>query len=310
MTQNISKYMKLSIIIPVYNVEETLQRCVDSVTEQKFTDYEVLLIDDGSTDKSGLLADNIAQNDGRISVFHKPNGGLSDARNYGIDRCRGEYITFIDSDDEIAPATLGIVMDIAETHPEFDIIEYPVLERPGTPSQHFYNPGTGDYPDASVWLSRHGLEHCWTCNKIYRREMFSGVRFPVGKKYEDVLTLAQLLKKRPHIGTTDRGMYMYHWNSSGIVAKSGTNLTPLLEAQLNLVSTLGIDTRRRKWHRLYLNMLTNQMYAYAATGRIMLRRQFIMPKRYGGGTADIMKALMLDVLGMRLTCILFKLMKR
>lgn len=89
----------LSIIIPVYNVEKYLKECVKSVLMQSIKDFEILLIDDGSKDSSGKLCDEIASTDSRIRVYHKPNGGLSSARNYGIDRALGEYIIFLDSDD-------------------------------------------------------------------------------------------------------------------------------------------------------------------------------------------------------------------
>ena len=91
--------MQLSIIVPVYNVENTLSRCLDSILRQTFKDYELLLIDDGSTDKSGLICDEYADKDKRIRVFHKINGGASSARNVGLDNAQGKYIGFVDSDD-------------------------------------------------------------------------------------------------------------------------------------------------------------------------------------------------------------------
>ena len=298
--------MKLSIIVPVYKTEKTLERCVRSILSQDFGDFELLLIDDGSPDRGGALADSMAHEDARIKVFHKENGGLSDARNYGLDRCRGEYITFADSDDELAPGTLGKLMGIIDSNPGYDMLEYPVLERPGRPDEHLFDPGDKVYGSALDWLAAFGLEHSWAWNKIYKRHMFDGVRFPMGKTYEDVYALAALLKQRPLTATTDRGLYLYHWNGAGIVASSGRNLEPLLEAQMSLVAELGIDTRRRRWHRLYLDMLNSQLHAYAATGRVMLGRRFVVPGRYGGGAGNIVKTLLADALGVRLTCMLFK----
>lgn len=92
---------KISVIVPVYNVEKYLPRCIDSILSQSFTDFELLLIDDGSPDNSGIICDEYAQKDSRVRVFHKPNGGVSSARNLGIDNAIGEWITFIDSDDYI-----------------------------------------------------------------------------------------------------------------------------------------------------------------------------------------------------------------
>ena len=90
---------KISVIVPIYNVEKWLRRCVDSILAQTFTDFELLLIDDGSTDGSGVICDEYAGKNSRIRVFHKPNGGVSSARNIGLDNARGEWITFVDSDD-------------------------------------------------------------------------------------------------------------------------------------------------------------------------------------------------------------------
>ena len=103
--------MTLSVIIPVYNVEETLDRCVESVLKQRVDDMEVILVDDGAPDKCPEMCDHWAAKDQRIRVIHKPNGGLSDARNAGIDMACGDYITFVDSDDWIADNTYPPLID-------------------------------------------------------------------------------------------------------------------------------------------------------------------------------------------------------
>lgn len=302
--------MKLSIIVPVYKVEKTLERCVKSILSQSFTDYELLLIDDGSPDRSGAMAEKIGMTDGRIRVMHKQNGGLSDARNYGLDRCNGSYVTFIDSDDELAPGTLDAVMSKALANPNYDIIEYPVKERPGRPDEHVFNPGNMTYATALDWLSRFGLEHCWAWNKVYKRAMFGDVRFPKGKIYEDVYTLALLLKKNPLIATIGQGMYLYHWNGEGIVAQSTKNsMDKLLEAQMYLVRTLGINTAEKRWHRTYMNMFNTQLYAYRNTHSTMLWNQKVSIKKYNSPN-DCVKAVMLNVLKLKLSCRLFNLFSR
>ena len=121
--------MKLSIVIPVYRVETTLDRCVESVVTQDYDDFEIILVDDGSPDRCPQLCDEWARRDPRISVIHKPNGGLSDARNAGIDVARGDFLTFIDSDDYIAPHTLSQLMPLTD---EADLIEYPIRQFPET----------------------------------------------------------------------------------------------------------------------------------------------------------------------------------
>lgn len=302
--------MKLSIIIPVYNVEATLGKCVASVLGQGVGDCEILLVDDGSTDGSAALADGWAEKDARITACHKPNGGLSSARNYGLERARGEYVTFVDSDDYVKENTYAILLETLDRHPEYDIIEYPVLQNPGTADERLFNPGTAEYADPLDWLAAYGLEHCWAWNKIYRRGLFATVRFPEGKTYEDVYAVAALVRLGPKIATTGNGLYYYRRNDAGIAADGTRNgLTALLAAQTALVAGLGIDTRQRRWHRLYLNMFTSQLYAYRATGKLTLKPQRIAPGRYAGGK-DWLKALMLDTLGLRLSCKIFKLLTR
>lgn len=302
--------MKLSIIVPIYNVENTLKRCVESILTQSFTDYELLLIDDGSPDKSGSIAEELAINDKRIIVYHKSNGGLSDARNYGIKIAKGRYITFIDSDDEITPYTLEHLMQIITDNPKYDILEYPVKEKPGYKDMRILWPGNKEYPNAMEWLSDSGAEHCWACNKIYKRTLFDNVCFPVGKIYEDIYVIVRLLKLKPFIATTNKGMYMYHWNENGIGANATRQgLNPLLEAQIYLVNKLGIDTGEKRWHRLYLNMFTIQLHSYSKTGKISLWTQHVQIKKYNSNS-DIIKAIMLNVLGLRLSCIIFKIASR
>ena len=97
----------ISVIIPVYKAEATLSRCINSVLEQNYTDFELILIDDGSPDKSGEICDNFASRDTRVKVVHKNNGGVSEARNEGINRASGQYVSFIDSDDSVSPDFLG-----------------------------------------------------------------------------------------------------------------------------------------------------------------------------------------------------------
>lgn len=105
---------KISVIVPVYNAERWLGRCIDSILAQTFTDFELLLVDDGSRDSSGAICDRYAAADPRVRVFHKPNGGASSARNEGLDNARGEWITFVDSDDWIETDTIELLINKAE----------------------------------------------------------------------------------------------------------------------------------------------------------------------------------------------------
>lgn len=302
--------MTLSIIIPIYNVADSLRRCVDSVLAQRISDCELLLVDDGSTDESGAIADEYAAKHANIRSFHKPNGGLSDARNFGLQHAVGRYVTFVDSDDEVAADTYAPLLDALAKHAVYDIIEFTMLQKPGLPDETLFCPGEHVFDDALDWLAYKGTEHCWVCNKIFKRELFDNVRFPIGKKFEDMLTHILLIKQRPCIATVNYGRYIYHYNTEGIAAKDKANgLTSLLEAQLTLVRELGIDTRRRRWHRLYMDMLTAQLYTFRRTETILLKPQRIAIWGYATWK-DSLKALLVDTIGLRMTCRLFKTLSR
>ena len=302
--------MTLSIIIPIYNVADSLRRCVDSVLAQRISDCELPLVDDGSTHASGPLHDEYAAKHANIRSFHKPNGGLSDARNFGLQHAVGRYVTFVDSDDEVAADTYALLLDALAKHAKYDIIEFTMLQKPGLPDETLFQPGEHVFDNALDWLAYKGTEHCWVCNKIFKRELFDNVRFPIGKKFEDMLTHILLIKQRPCIATVNYGRYIYHYNTEGIAAKDKANgLTSLLEAQLTLVRELGIDTRRRRWHRLYMDMLTAQLYTFRRTETILLKPQRIAIWGYATWK-DSLKALLVDTIGLRMTCRLFKTLSR
>lgn len=222
--------MKLSIIIPVYRTQNTLQRCLESILCQSFTDYEIILVDDGSPDNCPYLCDEYAQKDARIKVIHKENGGLSDARNIGIQQAQGEYITFIDSDDTIKNGTLSALLKELEKYPNTDMLEYPIFERFGhTTREHILSFKENEYDNAiDYWLTERAYNHTYACNKIYKRFLFERIRFPKGKNFEDVLTTPYLIGLlpingdflMPKIRTTNVGCYEYRWNNQGITANA------------------------------------------------------------------------------------------
>ena len=126
----------ITIITPVYKAEKYLHRCVDSILAQSYTNFELLLIDDGSPDNSGAICDEYAVKDSRVRVFHKENGGVSSARNAGIDAAQGEFLTFVDSDDYLSPHTYQPLIGFLEAHEEVDFVEFPVQEHEGSGKQH------------------------------------------------------------------------------------------------------------------------------------------------------------------------------
>ena len=280
--------MTLSVIIPVYNVEETLDRCVESVLKQRIDDMEVILVDDGSPDKCPEMCDHWAAKDQRIRVIHKPNGGLSDARNAGIDMACGDYITFVDSDDWIADNTYPPLL---EKMTDIDILEYNIADRLSL-NEHIYD-DINEY-----WLSERVYTHTYAWNKIYRRLLFDNVRYPKGRIFEDVYTLPQLLRKAQKVATSSHGSYHYWINPSGITATAdGHALAQLLEAHLS--SKMPIDD-------LYYMYLVNiQIDVWEGTGS-----DIIIPKRRVCN-ADLpskykLKAVTLNTLGIKALCNIIK----
>lgn len=185
----------VSVVVPVYNVEKYLRQCLDSVVAQTYGNLEILVVDDGSTDGSGAICDAYA--DGRIRVFHTENRGLSAARNYALDRARGAYIAFLDSDDWFEEDAIRTLMDTA-TATGADIVscrfywEYVNKTCESFGSQDPFTVHGAEILKAEI-IERSLSNVVW--NKVYKAELFSSVRYPVGRVYEDCATTYRLLQK-------------------------------------------------------------------------------------------------------------------
>ena len=205
--------MKISLIVPVYNVRDYLADCVASVRAQTFADFECILVDDGATDGSGALCDELAANDARLRVVHQANGGLSAARNAGLDAATGEAVVFLDSDDYLEPtalATLGALL-------ERDGLDVAV----GNVMLHDLKSGEARlYAPLSTPRPRNVLDELFNVaawNKLYRRAVFATRRFPVGKKFEDVPVWADVLLSGAKVGYADAVVYHYNVNRAGSI---------------------------------------------------------------------------------------------
>ena len=214
--------MELSVIIPVYQTAATLERCVRSVTASPCPDnMEIILVDDGSTDGSAALCDRIASADSRVKVIHRSNGGLSAARNTGLDTATGSYIAFIDSDDEYLPGTLLKNMNILTADDGIGLAEFPVSVHHGSQRQYIYSPEPrtvcGDRVLAD-WIAGGGNRHAYACNKIFRRELFDRTRFPEGETFEDIAIMPHIIGNCRKVCYSGQGMYLYYDNSDGITA--------------------------------------------------------------------------------------------
>ena len=208
----------ISIIVPVYNVEQYLEKCVDSIINQKYKNLEIILVDDGATDSSGKLCDELAKIDNRIKVYHKENGGLSDARNYGVERATGDYIGFVDSDDYIDSEMYEELYEAIKKE-NVDVVEcnlkiiYPDRVELFT-EQKYYN----------VYTKQEYLEEYLKIEKIFgsacvrliKSDIAKKLKFPVGKLYEDTYYAYDLIEKVDRYVIMNNPYYNYLMRENSI----------------------------------------------------------------------------------------------
>ncbi len=217
MQNNIPVPGTISIIIPVYNVERFLNRCVESVLSQSYQNLEVILVDDGSPDNSGPMCDRWAEKDHRIRVIHKENGGISDARNSGIDMACGEYLVFIDSDDYIAPDMVQkLYNSLKGNDADISICNFLYIDENGIPlpSKNRFSPLKNETITGLEAIKREsdyhhkGWYYLFAWNKLYKKELFSEIRYPKGKLCEDDFIAHKLFQKCGRVSCiTDVGYY-------------------------------------------------------------------------------------------------------
>ena len=209
---------QISVIVPVYNVEPYLRRCVDSILGQTFTDFELILVDDGSPDNCGEICDEYARRDARVHVIHQANGGLSAARNAGIDwafaNSDSAWLAFVDSDDWVHPEYLELLYRAVETdHTKISVCDYVETDTvlpTGEPA-----PGT-EIRDWDEFFMNRRIRAIVAWNKLYARELFVGLRYPVGRIHEDEFLTYKLLIRAERISYLPAALYYYYQNPQGI----------------------------------------------------------------------------------------------
>ncbi len=211
---------KVSIIVPVYNVEQYLDRCVQSLVNQTYTDIEIILVDDGSPDSCPKMCDDWAGKDTRIRVIHKQNGGLSDARNAGIDVATGEYLTFIDSDDYVKDTYTEYLMSLfshSETAKVTACNHYIIRGEKQTKNAEFEGVAVFDRKTAFENVLYHDRVDVSACMKIYHRSVFETLRYPVGRQYEDTYVFGDVLNMTEEFVYGGTPQYYYFQREESIV---------------------------------------------------------------------------------------------
>lgn len=281
----------ISIIVPVYQVKEYLNECVESLTAQTYTNLEILLVDDGSTDGSGEICDQYAAGNDRVRVVHQENRGLSAARNAGLDCAKGEYIAFVDSDDVVLPNFIETLYkllikyqadiaacayvkcqteDLAHIRNELSYSDIGGVEHTGTDSENRLRrvrakkrEAWGERCMTSEQMLRqwHGRYKKWETvawNKLYRsnilreRQNKAAVRFPIGRRHEDVLTSHLLVANAGCVAATRKSLYLYRVRPGSITDQR--MLVKCREENLRAQKERMAFFRERRYWRAYLNL--------------------------------------------------------
>lgn len=209
----------ISVIIPVYKVEKYVEKCIQSVINQTYENLQIILVDDGSPDNCGKICDEYAKKDHRIEVIHKSNGGLSDARNKGLEIAKGEYIGFVDSDDYIEADMYEVLYNLLKQYnADVSICNFYTVSQ-GKISIKNADNGINEYNRIEILkeilLDKNIQSYAW--NKLYKKELFDEIKYPIGKKYEDIGTTFFLLEKCNKVVVTGKSEYYYINRQDSIV---------------------------------------------------------------------------------------------
>ena len=257
----------ISVIVPVYKVEKFLDRCINSIIQQTFTNLEIILVDDGSPDRSGEICDEWKMKDKRIRVIHKENGGLSDARNKGLDVATGDYVAFIDSDDWIDPDMFQLLYDATQKY-QADIAEcsWRCIYSDRIEEE---TDNTGEYIVGDNVFALHG-EIQWkyfkpiACNKIYDKKIFENIRFPVGKLHEDEFTTHLAFYNARKLVYIDVSKYNYDRTREESITASfrekNLDVIDALQSRLDFFYEKGIVELQTEMENMYFCVLLDRLY--------------------------------------------------
>lgn len=309
---------QISVIVPIYKVEKYLKECVDSILAQTYQNFELILVDDGSPDSCPAMCDEFAKQDSRVVVIHKENGGLSDARNAGLDIAKGEYIGFVDGDDYISPRMYETLINrILSDKSDFAVCEHArvddlgkIIEFPKSQqkvNRKYYSP---DEFISELFICNGAYVVAW--NKLYRKDIFAKLRFPFGKQHEDEFIIHHVIAQCKKISYIEDELYYYRQREGSIISK-GLNVKSLdygdalidryhftkrnkyeewkndtvcrLSSQLEKWNKYAKDNIeiRKKYNELrkkswFLVFEKKAFISYNSHGRLYMKFQLIMPK--------------------------------
>lgn len=256
----------ISIIVPVYNVEQYLDNCVRSIITQTYRHIEIILVDDGSTDRSGEMCDAFAKTDERIKVVHKKNGGLSDARNVGIDIATGKFIMFVDSDDYITNYAVGYLYKLVkETEANISVGRLEVTKK-------LNSEGTLHTGQVYTYTNKEAIGQLLYANlfstsapaKLYERKLFENIRFPVGKLHEDLYTIYKIMDKAHKVVYGSEVVYFYYHRTGSItVSKFSVRRLDAIDALNQLKADININEYNIQ--NAFSSQILENIYSYFFT---------------------------------------------
>ena len=254
--------IKVSVIVPVYNVEKYIKKCVDSIINQTYSNMEIILVDDGATDNSGLICDEYARMDNRICVIHKKNGGLASARNAGVEVATGDYIAYIDSDDWVENDFIGLLLEACVNNgADMSVCKYADCfdEAPLSHQEANYTvtwTGKGAVEARIMQENKYRISTS-ACNKFYKRELIEGMLFPHGKYYEDVVYTTEAMLRAKKVAYINKALYCYRKDRKGSIMTQGftpkviTDELPLMSRRNELIREAGLEELADRIDRNY-----------------------------------------------------------
>lgn len=226
----------ISVIVPIYKVEKYLDKCVQSIVSQTYSNLEIILVDDGSPDRCGEMCEAWAKKDTRIKVIHKENGGLSDARNAGLEIAKGDYIAFVDSDDWVHPSFIQLLYQgIKETGAGLaacGVMEFQEGTSVSASETIDVKPERHTPEQVLNWEDQGSRYRMVAWNKLYRREILGADRFPVGRLHEDEFFTYRMIDRCEYLALVDVPMYYYLQRSGSIMTTFSARHLDVLDAYL------------------------------------------------------------------------------
>lgn len=218
----------ISIIVPAYNVERYLSRCLDSLINQTYTNIEIIIVDDGAKDNTPNICDSYEKMDIRVHCYHKSNGGLSDARNFGLEYATGDYLTFIDSDDYVSLDYVKTLYElIIENNADISICNFEKVAEGKRPCGK--NDGetllfSQDECMTQLLEGAYGLQFSTAWGKLFKRGVFRDIRFPIGKVHEDIFVAHHWYNNASIVAYTTKQLYYYMFREDSITSKERAQL--------------------------------------------------------------------------------------